>query len=55
MCGEMHGLLTREVETDEGQDLFCDLGPVRRVFPQEVGDLRLQLSAPRLPSFKVDC
>ena len=46
-----HYWVTREVEAYERQDLFCDLGPVRRVFSQEVGELRLQLSAPRLPSF----
>ena len=39
--GEMHGLLTREVEADEGEDLLCDLGPVRRVFPEELGEQRL--------------
>ena len=53
--GEMHGLATREVKTDERQDLFCDLGAVRRALPEEVGQLRLQLSAPRLARFQVRC
>jgi hypothetical protein len=51
----MHGLATREVKTDERQDLFCDLGAVRRALPEEVGQLRLQLSAPRLARFQVRC
>jgi len=50
----MHGLLTREVKADERQDLFCDLGPVCCVLPQEVGkQLFLQLAAPRLARFMV--
>ena len=48
-----HYWVTREVEADERQDFFCDLGPVRRVLPEEVGELRLQLAAPRLPRFQV--
>jgi len=39
--GAAHGLLTREVKPDEGQDLFCNLGPVRSALPEEVGELRL--------------
>ena len=51
-----HYWVTREVEADEGQDLFCDLGPVRRVLPEEVGkQLLLQLASPRLARFMVCC
>ena len=54
--GEMHGLLTWEVEADEGQDLLCDLGPVRKVLPEDVGkQLLLQLAPPRLARFMVCC
>jgi hypothetical protein len=51
--GAAHGLLTREVKADEGQDLFCDLCAVRCVLPEEVRELRLQLATPRLPCFQV--
>jgi hypothetical protein len=52
----MHGLLTREVKTDEGQDLLCDFRPVRKVLPEEVGkQLLLQLAATRLARFMVCC
>ena len=51
-----HGLLTREVKPDEGQDLFRDLGPVRRVLPQYFWkQLLLQIAPPRLARFMVCC
>ena len=51
-----HCLLTREVESDEGQDLLCDFRPVRRVFPQYFWKhLLLQLASPRLARFMVCC
>ena len=54
--GAAHGLLTREVKADEGQDLFRDLGPVCGVFPEELGkQLLLQLASPRLARFMVCC
>ena len=51
-----HYWVTREVEADEGQDLFCDFRPVRKVLPEEVGKQLLpQLAPPRLPRFMVCC
>ena len=49
-------LLTWEVKPDEGQDLFCDFRPVRKVLPEDVGkQLLLQLAASRLARFMVCC
>ena len=51
-----HYWVTREVEPDERQDLFCDFRPVRRVFPQYFWKhLLLQLASPRLARFMVCC